>query len=107
MVTQFEAVFQVTIPPGYNKHISHMAHALEPLRVLHKPLAFYAAVHVVSAGVDTVVTCMGFRKRTVGGVTCWVRLPPSRNASARTEHTWVSDPVAVVLTWTRAVYAAA
>ena len=62
MLLESESTFGLSFPAGRSKHVRFMAHVFEPLRVLHKPLVFYVAVHVLATTVDLVVTCMGFKR---------------------------------------------
>ena len=77
-----------------------MAHHFEPLRVIHKPLAFYVAMQLVAASTDVVMLCLGFRRRKVNGMHCWVLQPkvPTQQASTDTQAwykmAWARKPVA-------------
>ena len=109
MAQQGEAAFGVSFPPGHHSGLRSMGHLFEPLRVLHKPLAVYLTIHALALSVDVVVACWGFRKRTVGGVACWVRLPHRQttgDAAARGhKRTWMPNPLVVARAYGKAATA--
>jgi hypothetical protein len=66
MISEFEDVFDMKFPPGYNANLKFMSHLWDELRCSWRPLAFYAVMEGLAMLAAAALWAMGFKKRQLG-----------------------------------------
>ncbi|KAF6261351.1 hypothetical protein COO60DRAFT_1699898 [Scenedesmus sp. NREL 46B-D3] len=66
MTGEFEGVFDMKFPPGYNADLKFMSHLWDDLRVSWRPLGFYAAMEGLAMLAAAALWVMGFKKHRLG-----------------------------------------
>jgi hypothetical protein len=67
---------QCFFPAGYNPRVTCKRLTLDPLRAMHRPLAWYGGVLLSQWAAGSLLRLGGFRLRRAGRVRYWWRPPP-------------------------------
>lgn len=74
---RLEAVFDFHVPDvaegPSNKDLRFMCHLWEPLRVIHKPLAFVIMMEACTGASSIILCILGFRKYSTPTFTYWAK----------------------------------
>jgi hypothetical protein len=66
MTREFEGIFNIEFPPGYNANLKFMSHLWDDLRVSWRPLGFYIVMEGLAMTTAAALWLMGFQKRQLG-----------------------------------------
>lgn len=81
-VSLCEVTWNATLPSGDFVHLPFMAHTLEPLQVVHKPLAVHLASEAAGWVVSLYLWCGGFVGHHHQGLPYWIHKPLPTAAAA-------------------------